>query len=139
MSDPVLPNSTTVGQNKSLPGDISNSITNSETEPVSIGLVTNQPAVEVAGGSTEIETETESSTDAMAVVGSSTNANEINLSETIGGSKTRKYLNQHITPYLLNGMRMIAVEKPADPLRALGEYLIKQSDQLNNANDQTKQ
>lgn len=54
--------------------------------------------------------------------------NLINLSETVGGSQTRKYLNQKVVPHLLNGMRLIATEKPQDPLRVLGEYLIKQSE-----------
>lgn len=51
----------------------------------------------------------------------------INLSETVGGCATRKYLNEKVTPALLNGMRMIAVRKPEDPLKVLGEYLIEQS------------
>ncbi|CCE62913.1 hypothetical protein TPHA_0D02770 [Tetrapisispora phaffii CBS 4417] len=54
--------------------------------------------------------------------------NNINLTETIGGSETRKYLNQNVTQQLLNGMKIIAKEKPKDPLRVLGEYLIEQSD-----------
>ncbi|QLG72851.1 hypothetical protein HG535_0D05600 [Zygotorulaspora mrakii] len=52
----------------------------------------------------------------------------INLSETVGGSQTRKYLNDKVTPHLLNGMRLLAREKPENPLKVLGEYLIKQSD-----------
>lgn len=52
----------------------------------------------------------------------------INLVETIGGSQTRRYLNDKVTPVLLEGMRKIAVEQPADPLRVLGEYLIERSD-----------
>ncbi|CCC67355.1 hypothetical protein NCAS_0A07970 [Naumovozyma castellii] len=52
----------------------------------------------------------------------------INISETIGGTQTRKYLNSEVTPFLLSGMRMIALTKPADPLRVLGEYLIEQSE-----------
>lgn len=68
-----------------------------------------------------------------ATTESNTELNKLNLSETIGGSKTRKYLNETITPHLLNGMRLIAVEKPDDPLRALGDYLIKQSEILKNA------
>lgn len=58
--------------------------------------------------------------------------NLVNLPETVGGSQTRKYLNQNIVPHLLNGMRLIATEKPQDPLRVLGEYLIKQSESSKN-------
>lgn len=56
---------------------------------------------------------------------------KIDLSETIGGSQTRRYLNKNVTPFLLNGMRQIAIDKPDDPLRVLGEYLIQQSDIIN--------
>ncbi|CCD26274.1 Sdc1p NDAI_0H01000 [Naumovozyma dairenensis CBS 421] len=52
----------------------------------------------------------------------------INISETIGGTSTRKYINRYVTPFLLAGMKKIAVEKPEDPLRVLGEYLIEQSE-----------
>ncbi|CUS23765.1 LAQU0S11e03796g1_1 [Lachancea quebecensis] len=55
------------------------------------------------------------------------NADRIDFAETIGGSHTRKYLNQHVTPALLEGMRLVAKNKPSDPLRYLGEYLIKAS------------
>lgn len=52
----------------------------------------------------------------------------INLSETVGGFPTRKYLNEKVTPTLLEGMRMIAVQKPEDPLKVLGQFLIDRSD-----------
>lgn len=51
----------------------------------------------------------------------------------IGGSATRKYLNEHVTKHLLEGMKLIAREKPQDPLRVLGEYLINASN-TNNQN-----
>ena len=57
--------------------------------------------------------------------------NLVNLPETVGGSQTRKYLNQNVVPHLLNGMRLIATEVQ-DPLRVLGEYLIKQSESSKN-------
>ncbi|SCV03503.1 LAME_0H10946g1_1 [Lachancea meyersii CBS 8951] len=53
----------------------------------------------------------------------------IEISETIGGSQTRKYLNKHVTPALLRGMRLVAKNQPDDPLQFLGEYLIQQSQQ----------
>ncbi|AEY98058.1 FAFR374Cp [Eremothecium gossypii FDAG1] len=52
----------------------------------------------------------------------------VNLTETVGGTATRRYLNEHVTEVLLQGMRRIAVEKPADPLRALGEFLLAESE-----------
>ncbi|CAI1859798.1 hypothetical protein SEUBUCD646_0B05680 [Saccharomyces eubayanus] len=52
----------------------------------------------------------------------------VNLASTVGGSQTRKYLNANVTPHLLAGMRLIAVQQPDDPLRMLGEYLINQSE-----------
>ncbi|CAI4059400.1 Sdc1p SKDI_04G6720 [Saccharomyces kudriavzevii IFO 1802] len=51
----------------------------------------------------------------------------VDLAATVGGSQTRRYLNAKVTPHLLAGMRLIAVEQPDDPLRVLGEYLIEQS------------
>ncbi|CAI4057754.1 hypothetical protein SUVZ_02G5750 [Saccharomyces uvarum] len=52
----------------------------------------------------------------------------VDLASTVGGSQTRKYLNTNVTPHLLAGMRLIAVQQPDDPLRTLGEYLINQSE-----------
>lgn len=60
---------------------------------------------------------------------SSNVSGKIDYSQTIGGSTTRKYLNANVTQVLLEGMRLIAVQKPKDPLRVLGEYLIAHSDQ----------
>lgn len=53
---------------------------------------------------------------------------KLNLATTVGGSETRKYLNTYVTPYLLNGMRMIAKEQPDEPLKILGQYLIEQNE-----------
>ncbi|KAK5778450.1 Sdc1p PWA37_000295 [Arxiozyma heterogenica] len=50
------------------------------------------------------------------------------LGDIGGGSYTRRYLNDKVTPVLLEGMRRIAVEKPDNPLRVLGEYLIAESE-----------
>lgn len=46
----------------------------------------------------------------------------------IGGSTTRRYLNEHVTKHLLEGMKLIAREKPEDPLRVLGQFLIDASE-----------
>lgn len=53
---------------------------------------------------------------------------KVNIAETIGGSQTRKYLNEHVTPVLLQGMRLVAKEKPENPLKFLGEFLLKESE-----------
>ncbi|CCF60607.1 hypothetical protein KAFR_0K02510 [Kazachstania africana CBS 2517] len=53
------------------------------------------------------------------------------IADVVGGSQTRRYLNDKVTPYLLDGMRLIAVEQPEDPLKRLGEYLIEQSEKIN--------
>ncbi|KAK9471763.1 Dpy-30 motif-domain-containing protein [Dipodascopsis tothii] len=44
-----------------------------------------------------------------------------------GGAPTRRYLNEQVTPVLLEGMRMLARERPENPLEVLGQYLIAQS------------
>lgn len=56
------------------------------------------------------------------------NTQKVDLMNTIGGSQTRRYLNEHVTPALLDGIRKIAIEQPNDPLRVLGEYLISRSE-----------
>jgi COMPASS component SDC1 len=39
----------------------------------------------------------------------------------------RVYLNQKVTPYLLEGMKQIANEEPEKPLKWLSEYLERKS------------
>ncbi|CAK7902681.1 hypothetical protein CAAN1_07S03928 [[Candida] anglica] len=51
------------------------------------------------------------------------------IHEMVGGSSVRQYLNQHLTQHLLAGLKEIGNTKPEDPLRWLGEYLIKKSDE----------
>ncbi|KAH8602519.1 hypothetical protein B0O99DRAFT_531481 [Bisporella sp. PMI_857] len=46
------------------------------------------------------------------------------------GAPTRQYLNTKVTGVLLEGMKQLAKEKPKDPLRALGEYLLQKSKEL---------
>lgn len=50
--------------------------------------------------------------------------------EVVGGSSVRQYLNKHFTQYLLEALNDISKQKPQDPLRELGEYLIRKSDEL---------
>lgn len=40
------------------------------------------------------------------------------------GAPTRRYLNEHITPTLLEGMRLLKENEPAQPLKALGEFFL---------------
>ncbi|EYE98634.1 DPY30/SDC1 family protein [Aspergillus ruber CBS 135680] len=44
-----------------------------------------------------------------------------------GGAPARVYMNENIVPYLLEGMKGVAKEQPANPLRVLGEFLIQKS------------
>jgi len=46
------------------------------------------------------------------------------------GAPTRQYLNSKVTGVLLEGMKQLAKEQPRDPLRALGEYLLQRSKEL---------
>ncbi|KAF3769347.1 hypothetical protein M406DRAFT_251344 [Cryphonectria parasitica EP155] len=46
------------------------------------------------------------------------------------GAPTRVYLNQKVTQHVLDGMKMLAVKKPSDPLRVLGEFLLKRSSEV---------
>ncbi|KAJ6258644.1 hypothetical protein Dda_6692 [Drechslerella dactyloides] len=54
-------------------------------------------------------------------------------SERGAGAPVRQYLNEYVTPYLLEGMKILARDQPANPLETLGRYLIQQS-QLVEAN-----
>ncbi|RAK98972.1 DPY30/SDC1 family protein [Aspergillus ibericus CBS 121593] len=44
-----------------------------------------------------------------------------------GGAPARVYMNEKIVPYLLEGMKSVTKEQPANPLRVLGEFLIQKS------------
>ncbi|KAI4868574.1 hypothetical protein F4820DRAFT_409803 [Hypoxylon rubiginosum] len=46
------------------------------------------------------------------------------------GAPVRQYLNSTVTVPLLDGMKLIAKDRPKDPLRVLGEYLIQRSKEL---------
>ncbi|KAL4951584.1 hypothetical protein BDW69DRAFT_186259 [Aspergillus filifer] len=47
-----------------------------------------------------------------------------------GGAPARVYMNEKIVPYLLEGMKSVTKEQPANPLRVLGEYLIQKSSEV---------
>lgn len=53
----------------------------------------------------------------------------------VGGSSVRQYLNKHLTKHLLEGLKLTARNKPEDPLRELGEFLIERSKQLKAESD----
>lgn len=46
------------------------------------------------------------------------------------GAPVRQYLNSKVTGVLLEGMKIVAREQPKDPLRALGEFLLQRSKEL---------
>lgn len=46
------------------------------------------------------------------------------------GAPTRQYLNSKVTGVLLEGMKQLAKDKPKDPLRVLGEFLLQRSKEL---------
>ncbi|KAJ5405797.1 hypothetical protein N7465_007081 [Penicillium sp. CMV-2018d] len=47
-----------------------------------------------------------------------------------GGAPARVYLNEKVVPYLLDGMKSVAREQPANPLRVLGEFLLQKSNEV---------
>ncbi|KAI0125731.1 hypothetical protein BJ170DRAFT_684983 [Xylariales sp. AK1849] len=46
------------------------------------------------------------------------------------GAPVRQYLNTKVTGAVLEGMKLIAKEQPKDPLRALGEFLLRRSKEV---------
>ncbi|KAF2636180.1 hypothetical protein P280DRAFT_522425 [Massarina eburnea CBS 473.64] len=46
------------------------------------------------------------------------------------GSPTRVYLNQHVTPHLLEAMKHLATNEPEKPLKFLSEFLAQKSAEL---------
>lgn len=52
------------------------------------------------------------------------------MHEIVGGSSIRQYLNKHLTEHILEGLRQVGKEKPSDPLRVLGEFLIERSKEI---------
>ncbi|KAL2119020.1 hypothetical protein VTJ04DRAFT_5980 [Mycothermus thermophilus] len=61
---------------------------------------------------------------------SSTAAPALPTEPTPNGAPVRQYINSKITGVLLEGMKIVAKERPKDPLRVLGEYLIQRSKEL---------
>ena len=46
------------------------------------------------------------------------------------GGPTRQYLNQNLTPYLLEGMKYLAMHEPEKPLAWLAEFLMERSKEV---------
>ncbi|KAF3396128.1 Set1 complex component sdc1 [Penicillium rolfsii] len=47
-----------------------------------------------------------------------------------GGAPARVFLNEKIVPYLLEGMKTVTRDQPANPLQVLGEFLIQKSKEI---------
>lgn len=52
-----------------------------------------------------------------------------------GGAPARRYLNENVTPALLDGMKMLAREQPKEPLLALAKFLEDRHRQIQNEED----
>lgn len=52
--------------------------------------------------------------------------------EIVGDTSVRQFLNKHFTAHLLTGLKLASKEKPEDPLKWLGEYLISKSEEEKN-------
>ncbi|KAI1368546.1 hypothetical protein F5Y08DRAFT_295135 [Xylaria arbuscula] len=50
------------------------------------------------------------------------------------GAPVRQYLNTNVTAHLLDGMKQLAKDKPKDPLRVLGEFLLERSKEFEAGN-----
>jgi COMPASS component SDC1 len=46
------------------------------------------------------------------------------------GSPTRVYLNQRVTPHLLEAMKHLATAEPEKPLKWLSEFLAMKSEEI---------
>ncbi|KAJ4287922.1 hypothetical protein N0V90_011937 [Kalmusia sp. IMI 367209] len=49
---------------------------------------------------------------------------------TLHGAPTRRYLNEHVTPHLLEAMKHLATEEPDKPLKYLSEFLARKSREI---------
>lgn len=66
----------------------------------------------------------------VRTIHSISNHKELPVHEMVGGSSVRQYLNKNLTKHVLDGLKLMAKEKPEDPLRELGQFLIKRSEEL---------
>ncbi|CUM63526.1 uncharacterized protein PRCAT00001103001 [Priceomyces carsonii] len=58
------------------------------------------------------------------------------LTEVVGGSSLRRYLNEHLTLHILEGLRELSRDKPKDPLFHLGQFLINRSQEQKNQREE---
>lgn len=57
------------------------------------------------------------------------NIEEENIEDVVGGSPIRKFLNRNLTMILIEGIKEVTKLKPDDPVRWLGMFLIKKSNE----------
>ncbi|KAL4974227.1 hypothetical protein BDW66DRAFT_153041 [Aspergillus desertorum] len=74
--------------------------------------------------------ETSQMSSAAAAAAHSPAADPIASTIRPGGAPARVYMNEKIVPYLLEGMKTVTKEQPANPLRVLGEFLIQKSNEV---------
>ncbi|KAF9736230.1 hypothetical protein PMIN03_010629 [Paraphaeosphaeria minitans] len=55
---------------------------------------------------------------------------QIPVHATLHGAPTRQYLNQHVTPHLLEAMKHLVTEEPEKPLEYLSKWLAQKSAEL---------
>ncbi|KAJ4345691.1 uncharacterized protein N0V89_011826 [Didymosphaeria variabile] len=55
---------------------------------------------------------------------------QIPVHATLHGAPTRQYLNQHVTPHLLEAMKHLVTEEPEKPLEFLSKWLAQKSAEL---------
>lgn len=58
---------------------------------------------------------------------------DTSVPEMVGGLLLRMWLNEHITPHLLDGVRECGDRRPEQPLKFLGEFLIARGEALEKA------
>ncbi|KAI9483734.1 MAG: hypothetical protein EXX96DRAFT_559495 [Benjaminiella poitrasii] len=60
----------------------------------------------------------------------------IGLCSSENGSTPRSYLDSTVVPTLLEGMKLLVVERPSDPLAYLGRFLLSRSSESQQQKEQ---
>ncbi|KAG2211703.1 hypothetical protein INT47_008800, partial [Mucor saturninus] len=55
--------------------------------------------------------------------------NTMGIKHSDGGSTPRSYLDSTVVPTLLEGLKLLATERPSDPLAYLGRFLLSRSNE----------
>ncbi|CAO3617095.1 unnamed protein product [Mucor hiemalis] len=55
--------------------------------------------------------------------------NTAGLKQSEGGPTPRSYLDSTVVPTLLEGLKLLATERPSDPLAYLGRFLLSRSNE----------